>query len=329
MQVDFAVVGAGPAGATVARLLAGHGKDVVLFDTSGNRTDRLELLAPRACTYAVKIGLGRLLDDAAMALECTGIRRTWGNARAVEENFMTEPGGRGVVVDRTLFDASLRLMAAQAGARLCRLRLVGAASPSHSVTLKLSDRDGAITTIEAGMVVDATGRAAVVSRRLGARRLLRERRVAMRLVSPEPAQAEPAEQGSDWLHVNGDMGSWSYAILGAGGRRDCWRIMPSLPRGPSRAGAIRDATSSVLEDAAGHNWIAVGDAAATFDPITSQGLYNALSTATVAVGAILSAGGFDAAKAAAYSHAVRENFWATERGRLACYRDIEPNALTS
>jgi flavin-dependent dehydrogenase len=41
-----------------------------------------------------------------------------------------------------------------------------------------------------------------------------------------------------------------------------------------------------LSPSAGYRWIAIGDAVASFDPITSQGLFDALSTAVVAAGVI-------------------------------------------
>jgi flavin-dependent dehydrogenase len=48
-----------------------------------------------------------------------------------------------------------------------------------------------------------------------------------------------------------------------------------------------DASAARLSEAAGENWIAVGDAATSLDPISSQGLFNALSSALVAVGILV------------------------------------------
>lgn len=66
----------------------------------------------------------------------------------------------------------------------------------------------------------------------------------------------------------------------------CFR--PSDSR-PSRAGFVPEAESSItrahgaiLEPAAGTAWLAVGDAAISFDPLSSQGLFNALFTGLMA-----------------------------------------------
>lgn len=329
MQAEIAVVGAGPAGSTVARLLATHSRDVVLVDAGERETARLELLAPAVCSYAAAIGLGAVLDDPRISLACGGIRRAWGKARLVEDDFLAMPGGRGVVVDRARFDAYLRRSAVQAGARSCRWRIASASLDGDIIVLRQSGGNAA-TTIEARLVIDATGRAATIARRLGARRTFRERRIAVRLDVPAPGhESDGAGRCAGWLDIMGNAGHWTYAIEGAGGRREEWRVLRSAAAFAGKTVHVTDATSSLLDEAAGACWIAVGDAAATFDPITSQGLYNALSTATVAVGAMLSPGGLDADKASIYSQAVRETFWATERERSASYLAIKPDAVTS
>jgi flavin-dependent dehydrogenase len=45
---------------------------------------------------------------------------------------------------------------------------------------------------------------------------------------------------------------------------------------------IANADSSALDRCAGEGWLAVGDSAAAFDPIASQGLSNALASANAA-----------------------------------------------
>lgn len=59
----------------------------------------------------------------------------------------------------------------------------------------------------------------------------------------------------------------------------------------------------MLPAAAGDGWIAVGDPATSFDPLTSTGVHNALRTAAEAVAVI--AGGGDGAE---YARARRRDF---------------------
>ena len=60
---DILVAGAGPAGATIARLLALRGRRVVLVDPGTRRTDRLEVIAPAACRVVEAVGIAHLLHD--------------------------------------------------------------------------------------------------------------------------------------------------------------------------------------------------------------------------------------------------------------------------
>jgi flavin-dependent dehydrogenase len=65
----------------------------------------------------------------------------------------------------------------------------------------------------------------------------------------------------------------------------------------------------------------VGDAAIAFDPITSQGLFNALSSALVATGALMSADQLSVATARLYSDAVTATFLLSEAGRVDVYKN--------
>jgi len=50
---------------------------------------------------------------------------------------------------------------------------------------------------------------------------------------------------------------------------------------------VADASGSRLKSASGMNWIACGDAAISFDPLSSQGIYNAIYSGVAAAKAVL------------------------------------------
>ena len=314
--VDMFVAGAGPAGATIARLLARRGRRVWLVDPGTRRVDRLEILAPAACRVVEALGIAHLLDDASIAQPCPGIRRRWGSARIENDDFLRRPGGRGFVIDRAPFDETLRRMAADAGVTCVTGRVVAARREGAAVVGKIESGSKELG-ISAGLVIDATGRPSAVARRMGARRLVSERLVAER----QQAGASPHTSGPDaaWLDVEGNRGGWSYAVSGPGERRDRWTVYAPGQRLHVRSSTRADASSALLSRAAGDGWIAIGDAAASFDPVTSQGLVNALSTALVAAGAILSPAGLDHEARAVYSDAVAATFHYSEAGRARVY----------
>ncbi|WLB23537.1 NAD(P)/FAD-dependent oxidoreductase [Bradyrhizobium japonicum] len=309
LRTDCLVVGAGPAGLTTARLLALRGRTVIVADSGVTPTTRLELLAPASLATVAAVGLEHLLDDPAIARACLGIRRTHRSGASDYEDFLRHPCRVGYVVDRARFDERLRDEAVAVGVTFCGLRAIGV-TPDRGVICRASD-SARTKLVLAEIVVDATGRAAAIARRRGARVAARDRMVA-ELVE-DAADGAPAGPAS-WLDYSSDGPTWSVQT---------WRIRRSgTPAGDALLSV--DASACLLSEAAGEGWIAVGDAAMAFDPIASQGLFNALSSALVATGALLSADRLSPTSARLYSDAVATTFLHCEAGRSSVYGAMPP-----
>lgn len=316
-SADVLVAGAGPAGATAARLLAGKGVRVVLADALPRPCDRLEILSPAVRPLLQATGSLDLMDDPVIARQCLGIRRSWGAAGLQVEDFLRHAGGTGHVIERSAFDAALRRRAAQAGALFVRERVARVRRLGSGFVATLSG----ICEVRAAALVDATGRPAALVRRLGASRIVLARQTAARSFEPHLAEA----WSPDWLEVNGSAGRWSYCVTGPGGRSEAWTLPGGVRRG---GGNVVDASSARLDGAAGRGWAAAGDAAACFDPVTSQGLANALSTALVVAGMILDRGiGADAARF--YADAVTATHARSEAARIDVYRALDAPAAAA
>jgi flavin-dependent dehydrogenase len=316
LRTDCLVVGAGPAGLTAARLLALKGRTVVVADSGAPPATRLELLAPASLATVEAVGLGHLLDDPAIARGCLGIRRARRSGEPDYEDFLRHPCRVGYVVDRAGFDRRLRDEALGSGVTICGLRAIGV-TPDGGVICRASD-SATVRLVFAETVIDATGRAAAIARRRGARVAARDRMVA-ELV--EDAAVDATADPASWLDYCSDRPAWSYRIRGSRGRVQTWRIRPSgTPAGDALLSV--DASARLLSEAAGEGWIAVGDAAMAFDPISSQGLFNALSSALVATGAVLSADRLSPAAARLYSDAVTATFLHCEARRIRVYNTM-------
>ncbi|MGO6854989.1 NAD(P)/FAD-dependent oxidoreductase [Rhizobium beringeri] len=310
-----AVIGAGPAGAMAAHLLARKGREVLLLDDCRRSPDRMEMVPPGAAIALRAAGVGALLSHPEVAVPCLGILRKGAEDR---QDFLSQPGGSGFAIHRPTLDAAIRTAAVAAGAHLLRGRLAAIEDLGNRFEIRLTATTRGSASIEAQTVIDASGRAAVVGRRLGGKITTWQHLIAEPVISDE---------GNDsWLCFSGGPDEWRYTMTGPGGRRDSWRVVVPI-RGRKRSNVV-DASARSLAPTAGPRWLAIGDAACAFDPICCQGLANAAGTALAAVGMIVQSGTVVESAAQAYSLACELVVSSTEMGRRGIYEKMRCIDLT-
>jgi len=178
-SVDVLVAGAGPAGLTIARLLALRDRCVGLIEGPRRDCSRLEVVSPAILPIFEGLGVAHVLEDPLIARRCLGIRRRWGSRTTQVDDFIGQPGGRGFVIDRRRFDAFLRTEASGAGVEIASGAVAAVMRDGNAMVVKV--REGSTSSCwSASLIVDATGRPASVARRLGACRLVTQRLVAER-----------------------------------------------------------------------------------------------------------------------------------------------------
>ena len=303
IHYDVAIAGAGPAGAVAAALLARSGASVALFDHARAAGDRIGETLPSAAARALEsLRLpGPPADPRHRPVK--GVISAWGGAPVVHD-YMNDPDGRGWRLDRPAFDQALLRAGASSGARLTH-------SPLHSLTRSgrrwhLQPAESAELT--ADQLVDATGRRAVVRRHVGAKRNFQEPLVAVWSVG---RKVEPGTAVTDRTLIQSERDGWWYgAVLPDRSPIAAFHCSPETAKRFRRAprdwlialesaevlsgwlatGALMgaqlhfsDASGSVSEPVAGDGWIACGDAAVAFDPISSQGILNAIRTGAPSV----------------------------------------------
>lgn len=305
------VVGGGPAGSATALHLARLGHAVVLVEASSHDDFRAgETLPPAAAALLRSAGVWERFA-AQGHTPSQAVLSAWGSADLGERHFLFEPLGAGWHVDRGRFDSMLCTAAEEAGAEVHRAARVASLSREERGFRARVEAAGASAEIEARFVVDATGRASWAARALGAVRAAYDRLVGVIAVLSPAASREPTreallleafEQGW-WYSVPLPGGSLLAAAmvdaddLARSGRRPIvfWReALARAPhtsrrvagfRGPE-AVRVRKASTERLSRAAGPDFLAVGDAAASFDPLSSQGICKALSDGERAARAI-------------------------------------------
>jgi 2-polyprenyl-6-methoxyphenol hydroxylase-like FAD-dependent oxidoreductase len=173
---DVAVIGGGPAGASVAIALSRAGRSVAVLERSGYEQPRIgETLPPEACVPLAQLGVwDRFLEQG--HAPSPGTASAWGQEEVEENHFIFNPYGKGWHLDRRRFDAMLASAATEAGVTFHRNARMTACDQEPSggwqVAYVCDERS---CQLHARFLVDATGRACLAARRLGATRMRSDR----------------------------------------------------------------------------------------------------------------------------------------------------------
>lgn len=306
LGADVVIIGAGPAGATAALNLAPL-RRVLVVERLAKPADRIgESLAPAAWRLLTVMGLwADFVRDG--HLPCYASRSAWGTPTPAERDSLADLDGHGWLLDRRRFEVRLRSSAVARGAALVApARVTGLGRSGTGWTLKLEQYDRAVT-IGARMMLDCGGRTSALLRPFGAERHTRDRLICAWIYGTMAG----GRRGGVVYTESASDGWWYTAPLSDGRRVLAWHTDADLPgaaivrnratlldraaRSPTLMVEIADASfsgtdhprviaahSSALTTAVGDGWLAAGDAALSFDPLSSQGLFHALYTGLAA-----------------------------------------------
>jgi geranylgeranyl reductase family protein len=316
LSADVAVVGGGPAGAAAAITLARAGRDVVLFDKARFPRDK-------CCGDGLTTGALRLLErlglERAAVASWFEIDDVWVRSPSGRVVCFPLPRGRGVfgaVARRADLDAALLDVARAAGVKVHDGHgVVGAVGTKLEVE--------GIGSVSASYVVAADGMWSPVRKFLGDVDPYLGEWHAFRQYFADVTGPAASEL---WVWFEPDLlpgYAWSFPLpdgranVGFGIRRrpgqptrmmkEQWASLldrghvraalgPSArPEAPHKAWPIPARISAAALTAAGGRVLFVGDAARVTDPMTGEGIGQALETGVLAAEAILTGGDYAAA----------------------------------
>jgi flavin-dependent dehydrogenase len=306
-RLEVAVVGGGPAGCLTAILLARRGCRVAIFDKS--RPDAIcigETLPPQASRLLCDVGLfDRFRNQGHRA--SPGIVSAWGNPEPRVTDFIFSPGGDGWHLDRRKFNALFREAAVEAGASFF---------PNTSVRACIrfsSASDWTIRTGDGGefkcdVLVDASGRHPPRNFPYRARTVY-DHLIAIAGIT----DVADSRTVSDYTLIESVEEGWFYSaclpcgkyiltfmtdadLYAVGRARSTTYLNEQLHNAPltnSRISHFPPATASLSAatvrrtSVVQSNWMAVGDAARSYDPLSGLGLLNSMKSAIEATPVIL------------------------------------------
>ncbi len=306
--VDAAVFGGGPAGCAAALHLTQQGCSVTILERAGVAPAHVgETLPGSIRAPLTELGLW------ARALRFNHIpsyetRSAWGRPDLEARSFLFDPYGPSWHVDFRQFRGELLGAAQECGVDVQYYEQLGPLEwTGRAWDVRLA---GAARRYRAHFLVDATGRACTVARRLGGERIHEDRLVALvGFVEPRDCSrsdnATLVEAAPDgwWYSAHLPDGRLALAYmtdadllpLGAASRYGSFwahlgltgatqdRVSPDTS--PTQIHVL-SANSSRLARGTGDGWLAVGDAFAAFDPLCGCGVLRALQNGLRAASAV-------------------------------------------
>ncbi len=296
MTWDVVVAGAGPAGSVAALVLAHAGRRVMLVDDVLSTKPKIGESLPGAARPLLQdLGLLSLVEKEPH-LPSYGNVSAWGTEQLIATDFIRDPHGIGWHLDRAKFDLDLRQNAQKAGAVMQAAQVRSLTRQHKSWYVKLSNGK----THSTHWLVDATGRRSALAHNLGINRQRDDSLVAL------CGWAIPADNDLDsralvestpegWWYTARLPNNLRVVVLHVDRKHaisilnqpETWLMMLSRTVHVSHvlSGAVfkdkpygTEACGGRLDCFSGQNWLAVGDAALSFDPLSSQGMLNALYT---------------------------------------------------
>ncbi len=347
---DVVIVGAGPAGAMTATILAQQGYDVLLLDRNDFPRDKAcgDGIPAGAFRRLYRLGMTEKFEEAMARGEMypiTGMRLMSPKGHIIEAPFDEEDELLSYVMPRVYFDTIIQQHAVASGAEFRSAAVKDPLIEDGRVTGVNAQVNGSVKPIRSKMVVGADGVTSVLTRSLRPKSKQHKdshRAIAVRAYVHDlevyPGQVEfflydDILPGYGWIFPTAD----EEANIGLGMRLDVFRKehgdlnvllqkfmdLPIIKSRLKRGGEVDKVRAWQLNFGSQKNLqhafdgaLLVGDAAGFINPVTGGGIHNALISAELAAQTIdeaLAAGDVSRSQLKIYEQRTHDEMWPSMR----------------
>jgi flavin-dependent dehydrogenase len=312
---DVCIIGGGPAGVATALMLQQRGIQSTIIEAAATVPAKVgETLPAAALPLLQTLGAASVLKNEAH-LPCYGNRYLWGSNKIQEKHFIYQTTGNGWHLHRQQFETDLMQLAIQKGVVFLTGTRLMQAEPAEAKgcwKLQLKTGDAELNTQYCRFVADASGRNSKFTRCLGIERKQYDALTGV-VAHFKLENHGPVPQ---LTHIEAVENGWWYAAALTNGTivtafmTDAALLPKEMQKLPGYWQALKStqlintlfepgftpdvnmylhtqpAGTSVLSSVYGNNWLAVGDAAFAYDPVSSYGITSALGGGCYAGNAI-------------------------------------------
>lgn len=284
-----------------------------------------ETLPPVANSLLKQLGIYDLIQQGPH-VSCPGNQSAFGSDELVDFDFIYSSNGQGWHLDRTYFEQQLLQQSTECGVTIISANVRDARFENAKWTVNLSNLKSAIkyekeSTLTADYLIDASGQSRFLARQQGIT-INHYDKLAARVAV---FKTETAQQDHRTL-IEADRNGWWYSTCVPNKIRivayfsdldleafqscnsedsflsqleatnfvqqrlmqECLKISLSEISSSNFLSFFTEAAkSSQMNQVQGEQWIAIGDAAASYDPLSSQGLWSGFQSASFGVQSLL------------------------------------------
>ena len=313
--MKIVIIGGGTAGASVSIFLAKAGFDVTIIEReslleSNKHLKVGESLPPIAQKLLLELGIWQAFMDQNHS-KCYGNQSIWGRDSIEYRDFIQHPVGNGWCLDRVAFECLLKQTAQNLGVHIKDNTFITSINYENKCWEFKLKQEGKLIEQTYDFIIDASGRNSWFVRRQGIDRLYEDIQFALVTF----LQLEETYTGHATLIETTPHGWWYSAYLPNNllvtnficnpnkVERKVWvnaeywlQLLKDAPHTNTRICQHKyqfhtqpqfvPADTSISEQTYGEGWIAIGDAAMTYDPVSSHGILMAMISARDAAKAI-------------------------------------------